>query len=38
MMSNIRQAIEEDTLDAFADAFETEQAVGSDVSETPPKI
>ncbi|MDA1325390.1 MAG: tRNA guanosine(34) transglycosylase Tgt [Proteobacteria bacterium] len=37
MMSTIRQAIEENALDAFADTFEAEQAVGPDVSETPPK-
>ena len=35
VMTDIRQAIEEDALDAFADDFEAEQAVGSDVSETP---
>ncbi len=35
VMTDIRQAIEEDALDAFAVAFEAEQAVGSDVSETP---
>jgi queuine tRNA-ribosyltransferase len=34
LMSDIRQAIEQDALDDFADAFQAEQAAGSDVSET----
>ena len=33
LMSDIRQAVEKNTLDAFANAFQTEQAIGSDVSE-----
>jgi len=33
LMLNIRQAIEDDALDAFANAFQAEQTTGSDVSE-----
>jgi queuine tRNA-ribosyltransferase len=33
VMSGLRLAIEEDALDAFADAFQAEQAVGSAASE-----
>ena len=37
VMSDIRQAIEKDALDTFADEFQAEQAVGPDVSETIPE-
>ena len=33
LMSDIRQAIENDAVDAYADKFQAEQAIGSDVSE-----
>ena len=38
VMSDIRQAIEADALDAFAAAFQAEQVAGSAISETPPEV